>query len=193
MKNEPTLTGWIVRDVLIVLVVAAGLTAGRWWLSDGYGWISGIIVSVPAFIACYAVCYILHEWGHYLGALLTGIRMPIGPYKGAFLGQFHIDDYDRRQYLWLSWGGDLGHLIVTVIAVALYISFGGITLAAFAVGGIAFSIQSLAVDQPVIWKVTFGSDIKEAAAVGTTPQVILKRTWQTWVPGALVLMAYHLV
>ena len=66
--------------------------------------------------------------------------------------------------MWLSWGGDIGHVIVTVVALVLYSTFGGITLAAFAVGGVAFSIQSLAVDQPVIWKVTFGADIKEAAA-----------------------------
>ncbi len=191
--SEPTLTGWMIRDVVITGIVAAGLVAGTIGLSSDAGWLVSTLVAVPAFIACYVLCYILHEWGHYIGARLTGLRMPLAPYKGAFLGQFHIDDYDRRQYLWLSWGGDIGHVIVTLIAVLLYLSFGGITLAAFAVGGVAFSIQSLAVDQPVIWKVTFGADFKEAAAVGTTPQVILKRTWQTWIPGAAVLIAYQFI
>lgn len=193
MTRSPTLLGWIIRDVFITSVVAMGLLAGHWWLSDGYDWLSGAVVAIPAFIGCYVICYILHEWGHYLGALLTGIKMPLGPYQGAFLGQFHIDDYTRKQYLWLSWGGDIGHVVVTVIALWLYATFGGFTLASFAVGGVAFSIQSLAVDQPVIWKVTFGADVKEAAAKGTTPQVILKRTWQTWIPGAIALIAYSFI
>ncbi len=193
MSAEPTLRGWIIRDFLITAIIAVGLVCGHLWLSDGVGWLSGSLVAVLAFIACYALCYIVHEWGHYLGALATGIQMPLAPYKGAFLGQFHIDDYNRRQYLWLSWGGDIGHLLVTLAALVLYASFGGFTLAAFAVGGVAFSIQSLAVDQPVIWKVTFGADIKEAAAAGTSAQVILKRTWQTWIPGALVLIAFQFV
>ncbi|MFT7222429.1 MAG: hypothetical protein ACI8Z1_004055 [Candidatus Azotimanducaceae bacterium] len=190
-RASPTLIGWVVRDLVIGLSVVLLL-----WLAGGLQqlfsvWWTALPIAVICFIACYALCYIVHEWGHYLGARFSGIKMPLAPYRGFILGQFQIDDYTVKQYLWLSWGGDLGHVIVTVGALILYLVQPGWVSGAFLVGGIAFSVQALAVDQPIIWKVTNGADIVETATIGTAPQLILKRTWQTWLPLASLIVLWQ--
>jgi len=192
-RASPTLLGWVVRDAAIGLSIVLLL-----WLADGLHqqfpvWWTALPIAVLCFIACYALCYIVHEWGHYLGARFSGIKMPLAPYKGILLGQFQIDDYTVKQYLWLSWGGDLGHVIVTICALMLYLIQPGWVSGAFLVGGLAFSVQALAVDQPIIWKVTAGADIVETATIGTAPKMILKRTWQTWLPLAGLLLGWHLL
>ena len=83
MKSSPTLMGWIIRDVVITLVVAAGLTLGTLCTADGYGWVSGALDFDSRLYCLLRDLLRLHEWGHYLGALLQ-IKMPLGPYKGGF-------------------------------------------------------------------------------------------------------------
>ncbi len=192
-RGQATLAGWITRDVLLTAFFVSGMSVG-YVLEQRY---DSLVVVVPtavfSFVAAYALCYIVHEWGHYLGARLTGIKMPLSPYKGALLGKFEIDKYDRRQYLALSYGGDLGHVLVTLIGVSCYLLFDlGTAGAWFAIGGLAFSVQALAVDLPIVFKVRGGADIIPTADAGTQPAVILRRTWQTWIPLGLVLLAYSL-
>ena len=169
--------------MLLLLLDAAVLATASLWLS--------IPAAIISFIACYLLCYVVHEWGHYLGARLSGITMPLLPYKGFLLGQFQIEQYSRRQYLWLSWGGDLGHVFVTLIATWMFLFSPGLVTGAFCLGGVGFTVQALAVDQPIIWKVTAGADIKETAAAGTHPTVILRRTWQTWLGTAGVISLWY--
>lgn len=173
---------------MIAAITLTGTLFGQQLIFDYPAWYVVAPICLFGFVACYVLCYVVHEWGHYLGARLTGIKMPLSPYTSAFLGQFHIQDYDKRQYLWLSWGGDIGHVLVTMLACLIYLWSPGMATGAFAVGGLAFTVQSLAVDQPIIWRVTYGADIESTTAEGASPQVILKRTWQTWIPLALLLV-----
>lgn len=192
-SHAPTLKGWLARDLTITTGVLAGVFFGQQITEGNPSWYIFAPVCVLGFIGCFALCYVVHEWGHYIGARLSGIRMPLSGYASPFLGKFHIKDYNRRQYLWLSWGGDLGHVMVTVLACLLYLAFPGLATGAFAIGGLAFTVQALAVDQPIIWRVTRGADIESTTAAGSHPDVILKRTWQTWIPLTLVLAAGNLI
>ena len=180
------------RDLAIAVVIFVALYLCHHLVEANPVWYLILPVCLSGFVSCFALCYIVHEWGHYIGAYLAGIKMPLSRYTSAFLGRFHIRDYDRRQYLWLSWGGDIGHVLVTLLACVIYIAQPGVTTGAFAIGGLAFSAQALAVDQPVIWRVTYGADIESTTSAGTQPGVIIKRTWQTWIPLGLMLLAFNL-
>ncbi len=192
MSQSPTLGGWFLRDLSITAVILGLLIAGHGLYSAFPHWWVAAPVSILGFVGCYALCYIVHEWGHYVGARMSGITMPLAPYKSVVLGVFHLQDYTRRQYLWLSWGGDLGHVLVSVIAMAAWFHLGGLVLSAFALGGLLFTAQALLVDQPVIWRVTGGADIEATAAAGTSKQMILKRTWQSWSVVLILLGVWQL-
>ena len=174
----------------MILAIILLMTLQEVYQAYPYWWIAAPVCLI-AFSVCFSLCYIVHEWGHFLGAKWSGIDMPLAPYKGVTLGLFHIDDYSRRQYLWLSWGGDIGHLVVTLCAGFIYLQFPNLVSTAFLVGGIAFTVQALSVDQPIIWQVTRGANILEAAEAGTTPGIILKRTWQSWLAAALFFFGVY--
>ena len=187
-RGQPTLSGWITRDVLLTAFFVSGMAVG-YVLEQRY---DSLVVVVPtavfSFVAAYALCYIVHEWGHYLGARISGITMPLSPYKSALLGKFEIEEFSRQQYLALSYGGDLGHVLVTVLGILLFAFYDfGVAGAWFAIGGLAFSVQALAVDLPIVFKVRGGADIIATADAGTQPSLILRRTWQTWLPLAGLL------
>ena len=81
-----------------------------------------------------------------------------------------------------------GYLSAAIL-LTLQLVFDGPALAqqAVAIGAIAFVVQSLAVDLPIIHKVRRGAPVVETATAGATPQIILKRTAMTWLPLALIL------
>ena len=192
-QRDGTLGGWILRDVLIVAVLTLLLWGLVQWHAATQGVLAALLGSVLGFVSAYIVCYIVHEWGHLLGARLAGATMPLNGYKGALLGRFDIAAHSQAQFLALSWGGVLGYLGVAAIAVSLYLGAGLAWVGAgLAVGGLAFVLQSLAVDLPQIFRVMGGEAATDVNASGATPQVILRRTWQTWVPLALVLLIWNL-
>ena len=61
-----------------------------------------------------------------------------------------------------------------------------------AVGGLAFLVQALAVDVPQILKVQRGADALKTNQTGATGAIILRRTWQTWIPLTTLLGVWHL-
>jgi hypothetical protein len=163
------------------------------WHGAG-GSLGATIVAPPlGFVAAYVLCYIYHEWGHLIGARLTGAAMPLAPYAGALIGYFDIQAHSRRQFLWLSWGGVIAYLAVMAVAIFVYLHGGlGPAGAGFAVGGLAFVVQSLSVDLPQIFKVVRGDDIAKTSAEGANARIILRRTWQSWLVLAAALMIYNL-
>ncbi len=190
----PTLAGWVLRDLALVLVFALlGWALTSWYTATGWV-LAAIAGAVTGFIATYAICYAVHEWGHLIGARATGSHMPLNGYGSALIGSFDIAAHSERQFLALSWGGVAGYLLVATIAVSLYVTlpldwFG----AGMAVGGAAFVVQSLAVDLPQIFKVLAGDDPLTTNARGASGAVILRRTAQTWLPLAALLMAWNVL
>ena len=117
--KPPTLLGWVARDALITIVAALLVAGLHAWHSTSPSWLSLVVVPSLAFIAAYAACYAYHEWGHLLGARLSGGHMPLAPYAGALIGYFDIKQHDRRQFLYLSWGGVTGYLTVLAVAISV--------------------------------------------------------------------------
>ena len=193
-KAKPTLAGWVARDALITLSLIAVLWALHIWHADAGGALSTVVTPTIGFIAAYILCYIYHEWGHLVGASWSGGHMPLAPYAGPIIGTFAIAKHSRTQFLWLSWGGVTAYVTIMVIAVGVYVTGTlGSAGAGLAVGGLAFVSQSLAVDLPQILAVRRGADIATTSAAGASAQIILRRTWQTWIPLAALLAVWNLV
>jgi hypothetical protein len=148
---------------------------------------------VLGFIGAYVLCYIYHEWGHLIGATARGAHMPLSSYRGALIGLFDVRKHTREQFLWLSWGGVIAYGLVALAAVAIHFSGElGAAGAGFAIGGLAFLVQSLSVDGPQIWRVHRSADPATTNAAGTRPALILKRTWQSWSVLAVCLVLWNL-
>lgn len=71
--------------------------------------IAGIVIALIAGIAC---SHILHEWGHYLGARLSGALVTIKPKLSPLFFDFDYLKNNPRQFLWLSAGGPAGNLVL---------------------------------------------------------------------------------
>jgi hypothetical protein len=94
----------ILRD-LAALTVAALL----WWLDatgPRDGGIRSMAIATGAGIGAAIAGFLLHEWGHLAGALVVGSRVHFPDRVLAPL-LFHFDTVrnDRRQFLWMSYGG----------------------------------------------------------------------------------------
>lgn len=191
---RPSLAGWIVRDAALTALVAALLWGLSLWVEQAPSMASKVFAPSLAFVAAYALCYVYHEWGHLIGAKLTGAHMPLAPYAGVLIGSFDIRAHSRRQFLALSWGGVAGYGQTLAVALAVYSSgVLGLAGAGFVVGALAFNVQSLSVDLPQIVRVQRGADIAQTVAAGASAQTILRRTWQSWSLLALALVAWNLL
>jgi hypothetical protein len=101
----------LIRDLAIVTVTAliwiygAGASAQPGLRGDFLGVLAGVTIGVCG--------YLLHEWGHLLGAVAAGstVRAPKSVASG-FLFSFDSRANSRRQFLALSFGGWLATAIV---------------------------------------------------------------------------------
>jgi len=94
----------LARDVLIVLLtavvwhLAAESSATPGMRGDFAGVVAGVTIGVSG--------YLLHEWGHLLGALAAGSTVRPGrSLASGFLFSFDSRANTRRQFLALSFGG----------------------------------------------------------------------------------------
>ena len=120
---EPPLALAVLRDVAVgVVALALGLGLAAWAANLGSALVSGI-VAVVCFIAAYVAALPLHEWGHYLGARLTGARAPRTPLRTAWpLFNFDIAKNSDRQFLAMSIGGNVA---LWLLALGLLVGLDG--------------------------------------------------------------------
>lgn len=100
----------LTRDAVLVM-----LTVLLWTLEPNHRGRSGaaaFLVTTSAGILTVVVAFLVHEWGHLFGSLATKSRVF---YPNTFTTPllFHFDSAtnDRRQFLWMSYGGYLASLI----------------------------------------------------------------------------------
>ncbi|MFO0596135.1 MAG: hypothetical protein U0228_12540 [Myxococcaceae bacterium] len=98
---------WL-RDVAIV-----ALTALAWWLDVHW---RGVGTAIAAGGLTALSGFLAHEYGHLAASLLTGARVSY-PRSPASTLLFHFDSArnDRRQFMWMSFGG----YAATAVAVGL--------------------------------------------------------------------------
>lgn len=108
----------LVRDVALV----AGSFAMLIWshrlhdaASDGAG-----IVAVIAGVLLPVSGYLLHEWGHLAGCLLSRsvVHFPPTP-LALLLFRYDTGVNDRRQFLAMFWGGFVASVVVVVVYFAI--------------------------------------------------------------------------
>lgn len=109
------LRSFLIRDASLVAVAL-----GAWWLvapssadsgpaADLAGWVSGIGLTLCAYLA--------HEWSHYLGAVATGSRVPLGAnLASGFLFSFDAEENSLFQFVVMSVAG----FVATAVAVWLF-------------------------------------------------------------------------
>jgi hypothetical protein len=170
---------WLValRDVAILAAAMSLFAAADTWnlltgtaLSRGLSVVDGLLVG-------FLWTGLLHEWGHFAGARITGGTAPLRP-ATAFLPLFDFDyaNNTQKQFRGMSIGGNVAHwLVVLVMLVGLPLqTVGQVALASSAFG---FAVFASSIEFPVIWHSYHG--LSSLEALGRIPKDFLKRngTW----------------
>lgn len=92
------------------------LATGLWWALQS----TPFFVVMPLSIATGIVLsHLLHEWGHFTGAVLSRSAHTLKPKISPLFFDFDYLHNNARQYLWLSAGGPLGNLLLIASIVML--------------------------------------------------------------------------
>ena len=181
-----TLIDAVSRDLVIAgLFITAAVILNNWHAASGSAialWTSWAVLFILGFIGI----YLSHEWGHYVGARVAGADIPLGSGKGILLGLLDPSTHNRREFMSMALGGEVGYFIPTLIFIPLFwdwAPFQGI-----AVASAAFVVQALYVDIPVLWAIHKGADIQTTLDAGTAGPVILRKTLISWGLLAVVLI-----
>jgi len=144
-----------VGTVHFVAVVAA-LTlfgaANSWALTSGIA-LALVVSLAAAYIAGTVLSGIIHEYGHYSGAVLSGAPHTVlkKPARYFFMFNFDMKQASTRQALWMSLGGVLGSwLLVGALVVSLPID--GWATAALIATVLANAVNASIFEVPIILK-----------------------------------------
>ena len=152
----------VVRDIAVVaLAVLAGLASRQ--AQD-----AGSVLTWPAAIAAGLLIpfagFLVHEWGHLLGAIASKARVEYPRTIWAiFLFRFDVVRSSRGQFLAMSNGGFIASVLLVVLLLSLLsVHYIGdiIALALTGLGVLATFVLEL----PVAWKVWHGAPLPTGAA-----------------------------
>ena len=107
----------LLRDVLI-----AALCGCLWWLAlrGEVSGIGGTVLSVLAGLSTALVAFTAHEWGHALGAKLSGATIYFADrVTSPFLFFFDTAASTKTQFIAMSFGGYIASALAAVLALAL--------------------------------------------------------------------------
>ncbi|TNF88565.1 MAG: hypothetical protein EP301_04695 [Gammaproteobacteria bacterium] len=154
-----------VGTIHFVAVVAA-LTlfgaANTWALTSGIA--LALVVSVAAaYIAATVLSAIVHEYGHYVGTVLSGAPHKVlkKPARYFFMFNFDMKAGTTRQALWLSWGGVLGSWLL-VATLFLLLPMDGWASAALVATALGNAVNASVFEVPVIRKTMETGEFEKA-------------------------------
>ncbi len=152
-----------VRDLAVVAATVAVWVIDAWLRQSGEGGWSLALAALVGAMTAYCG-YLVHEWGHLLGALSAGsvVHLP-ERVLSVFLFQFDSDRNDSRQFLRMSMGGFVASALAIVFLVAvlpLQAWSGRIAMLLVFLGVVATFILEV----PVAWRVAHGAPIPRGAA-----------------------------
>lgn len=163
--------------------------ADAWAVASGWG-LAWAVALANAVIAAAVLVGLVHEWGHYAGARLSGAEAPVfkKPVRYFFLFDFPFDRNDRRQFLWMSWGGILAPWALVLLAplcVPIDNASRALLLAAF----VARAVQIAVFEVPVALETARGAEplaeLKRQVKAGG----LVRGRWIGLAAGALVWLA----
>jgi len=182
---------WLARDIVIISVLwLLWHYLGGWYMST-QGGIAMLLIIPVGFVSAYVSCYLVHEWGHYIGARISGADVPLGSPSGIALGLFDPTCYSVPQFQAMSWGGVAGYTLTALALLSTYQAH--LPHQAMAVGAVAFVMQSWSVDLPIILRIQRGAPVLPTATDGASARVIGRRTLQSWSVLAFFLAAWSML
>lgn len=147
------------RDLVLVSLSAALVAWDRALIASKAGGPAAVAIGVLTGVSFALSSFLLHEWGHWLGAVGSGALVhPPKAITSFFLFFFDTGKSNRRQFLAMSYGG----YAATLLALALLLSWArldtwsGRTALLFA--GLGMAITA-ALEVPTTWKVARGQPI----------------------------------
>jgi hypothetical protein len=155
----------------LLLVLCLFAAADSWQQLTGWG-LAGTLAGITGVIAGFGAVTVFHEWGHWLGAKVSGGRYTIPASLGLFVYDWDFDSNSVRQFFIMSIGGNLGGLLALwYLASAVATDSGG---RAALVAGAVFSVVFAAViEWPVLWRTRRSREpFQELSQVGPA---VLKR------------------
>lgn len=151
------------RDAGIIAVAAAlwwllaERSAGVSMLADFSGFVVGVLFGVVAFV--------LHEWGHVVGAWFSGSTMTVNHnLRSPYIFSYDSSDNTLRQFVVMSIGG----FVVTAVLVAAYYFYLPDDLLASRVarGGVLFlAFLGVVLEVPLLLFALLSKTVPEVAAV----------------------------
>lgn len=137
------------------------------WLFEGQtreaGGVLHWLAIAAAAVATFLVNYILHEWGHLLGAKLAGsVCHPANTLKTFYLFHFDTQRSSVRQFFAMAAGGLVASTALLpfwLIVLPLHAAAGIAAMALIALGYLA----TLATELPVVWRIAHGAPLPRGA------------------------------
>jgi len=166
---------WVViaRDVAVLAAALSLFAAADAWHQLTGATVSAALSVVDGLLVGFLATGLLHEWGHYAGAKLSGGHAPLRP-ATAFLPLFDFDyaHNTQDQFRAMSIGGNAAHWVaIAVLILGLPLSTLG--QAALASSALGFGVFASSIEFPVIWHAYHGSNGIEALA--KIPKDFLRR------------------
>ena len=153
------------RDLILVVG-----TAAIWWrLHSDPTWDPAWWISIVAGVLLAASGFALHEWGHWLGAVLSGgVVRPAKSIASVFLFAFDVERSTPRQFLWMSYGGYAASVagLAAVLGIASWHALSG--QVALVLTGLGLLVTA-ALEIPTTIRVHRGRDLPTGFAYVGTP------------------------
>lgn len=148
----------LARDAVLIVLA---LLAWRWSLQTPQAWGPAMLAAAMTMLAG----YLLHEWGHLLGALYRrcAIELPATPFASPFLFRFYREGNSRAQFVSMVLGGFISSLL-TVIALVLWLPADRLaTTLALSLTGLGV-LATFIIEVPEFWRVWRGGPMPSGAA-----------------------------
>lgn len=187
--EEPALAGMLIRDGLTLLAALA-----IWGGADAWAGISGLHLAVFASVgtgiaAGWIIASLLHEWGHYAGAKLSGAAAPrIAPTGFSFFRyRFDLKNNSLEQFTYMSIGGNLAHWGL-FLALLMLLPLETAGQAAIAGAALAFALFASIIEWPIIARTQRG-DVQPTEAFTHIDEAFIRRHYLIGGIGGLLFFA----
>ncbi|MGH8461547.1 MAG: hypothetical protein ACRESS_08085 [Stenotrophobium sp.] len=162
------LSALIVRDGLLIAA-----TAALWMYTLNLGTALGVwpvTLNILTGLMTVLIGYLLHEWGHLIGAWFSGsaVHLPQGALSSPFLFRFDTGLNNRRQFLAMSAGGFIASAAV-VVALLLALPAGRLASHVALVLTLLGVLATFVLEIPPAWKVFRGGAMPGGSAFVSSP------------------------
>ena len=164
--EEPRLFSLLTRDAMIVFAALTLWAASDAWFQVTGLWAAELLSAADGIFVGYIVASVFHEWGHYLGARISGAQTTRTLPKNLtnlFRFSFDFGNNSATQFHSMSFGGWVGHwsILLLIFAILPMDTLGRAALVSSLFG---FAIFATFIETGVLRK-TFGG-IEPAEALG---------------------------